>query len=67
MIPSIPFRVEVTFRLGDKHERRVHNFNTLQAANAYVAVMIRKPQVINITTSVVIEELTKHDIRSNHQ
>jgi hypothetical protein len=62
MIPPEPFRVEVTMRVGDKHERRNHNFVSLQAANAYAGSICRKHNVVCVSTNVVLEELRRLEL-----
>ena len=67
MIPKYPFQIRVTFRVGgsDKRSQETRNFEFIEEAIAYRIMIMRKANVIQVQTLVVLDE-TGTNNRDNH-
>lgn len=52
-----PFRVEATYRNGEKRWHETHNFEVLQGAEQYASQQLRKSHCVVLRILVVLEEL----------
>lgn len=64
MIPKYPFAVEVTYHLGgDRMERRIKNYETLDGAHSYSSFMLRKGPVKRVRVMVVIDDTSSNSMK----
>lgn len=56
MIPKYPFMVETTYAKGQERIRALHNYETLDGAYSYSAIVMRKANTIRVRVLMIIDE-----------